>query len=507
MRGWLSRALHHHFVPGIAGLVTAVVIFWAWGSLRANPIIHDEASYLLQAKIFAAGRWTMPPPPLPEFFEQFHVLVTPAVASKYPAGHALLLAPGVLLGLPGTVPVILDALTGALIFLLARRVSDSATAAVTWFFWLTAPDTLRFAPSYFSETSSLALILVAWWALLRFRETQSLGALLATGAAVGWAAISRPLTALAAALPIGIFLLRGIGNADGVRSWRWLAIPVLSGAVILTILPFQNWRTTGDWRVSPYELYNRLYAPHDALGFRADLTPSVRALPPDLQDFSSTLLEFHRQQTFPALPGTIARRLGALARNVWGGWRWPLAILAVVGLFGMAREGLFALGTAALIFGAYLLHAHDPLWTLYYYEGEPALAFASAVGCIIVVRWLRRQFPSRVIAAALGALMTAIAVFGSMDAFQSRSVLALHASEQRSFLARVVRLPGKAIVFIRYPPGVFVGHSLIFNDPDFDRTRIWFAYDRGSDDQRLERAAPDRRPYLWDNGRHRFLPL
>ena len=449
----------------------------------------------------------MPPPPLPEFFEQFHVLVTPVVASKYPAGHALLLAPGALVGLPGAIPVLLDALTGALIFLLARRVSDTVTAAATWFFWLTAPDTLRFAPSYFSETSSLALILLAWWALLRFRETRSTAALVGLGAAIGWAAITRPLTALAAAIPIGIVLLRWTAKSGGIRSWRRLAIPVVAGVAILAILPLQNWKTTGDWRLPPYELYNRLYAPHDTLGFRADLTPPVRALPPDIQEFSSTLLAFHRQHTVRALPMIAARRLGALARHVWGGWRWSLAAAAVVGLFVMPVEGLFALTTAALIFGAYLLHAHDPLWTLYYYEGEPALALASAVGCVFVVRYLRRRFPSRVIAAALGALALVIAVFGAMDAFESRSVLSLRASEQRSFLARVARLPGKAIVFVRYPPGVFVDHSLIFNDPDFARARVWFAYDRGPDDQRLEKVAPDRRYYLWDNGKHRFLPL
>src|SRR5688500_5568786 len=91
--GWLRR-----WGPIVAGLVSVAAIWGLWGSPRPVPVYHDEDSYLLQADIFARGRWTVPTPPLPEFFEQPHVLSVPAVASKYPPGHALLLAPAALAG-------------------------------------------------------------------------------------------------------------------------------------------------------------------------------------------------------------------------------------------------------------------------------------------------------------------------------------------------------------------------------------------------------------------------
>jgi hypothetical protein len=103
----VERWLGGRAAPAVFGAVTAVMTAWVWGGLRVVPVFHDEAAYLLQARIFASGRWASPAPPLPEFFEQFHVLVTPVVASKYPPGQSLLMAPGALLGLPGLVPVII----------------------------------------------------------------------------------------------------------------------------------------------------------------------------------------------------------------------------------------------------------------------------------------------------------------------------------------------------------------------------------------------------------------
>src|SRR5687768_12391603 len=86
---WLRRFGHLG-----AAFVSVVVIWWVWGSIEPLPVVHDESSYVTQAEIFSRFRWTAQTPTFPEFFEQPHVLVVPAVASKYPPGHALLLAIG-----------------------------------------------------------------------------------------------------------------------------------------------------------------------------------------------------------------------------------------------------------------------------------------------------------------------------------------------------------------------------------------------------------------------------
>jgi hypothetical protein len=58
------------------------------------PRVHDEFGYLLMSDTFASGRITNPTPPLPEFFDTFHVLIHPVYVSKFFAAQGLFLAAG-----------------------------------------------------------------------------------------------------------------------------------------------------------------------------------------------------------------------------------------------------------------------------------------------------------------------------------------------------------------------------------------------------------------------------
>src|SRR2546423_577932 len=80
----VTRSLEGPLAPIALGLLGSVIVFWAWGSSLDQPGgKHDELAYVLQSRIFAAGHLAAPAPPLPEFFEQLHVLVTPRLAPKY----------------------------------------------------------------------------------------------------------------------------------------------------------------------------------------------------------------------------------------------------------------------------------------------------------------------------------------------------------------------------------------------------------------------------------------
>ncbi len=134
-------------VAAALGLVTGVLVAYVWGGFRQLPVIHDEAAYLLQARIFATGHWTAPGAPLPEFFEQLYVFNTPVVASKYWPAHSLLMVPGTWAGFPGAVPIALWCVSGALVFVMARRMLGVWPAAVVWLLWATGPNALEYRAS------------------------------------------------------------------------------------------------------------------------------------------------------------------------------------------------------------------------------------------------------------------------------------------------------------------------------------------------------------------------
>ncbi|HET9002711.1 MAG TPA: hypothetical protein VFN39_01805, partial [Gemmatimonadaceae bacterium] len=76
---------------------------------------------------------------------------------------------------------------------------------------------------------------------------------------------------------------------------------------------------------------------------------------------------------------------------------------------------------------------------------------------------------------------------------------------QRNFLSAIDELPArKAIIFVRYKPDHDPHLSLLYNDPDLAESPRWIVYDRGADNSRLMRVAPDRRAFLFDEARDSF---
>ena len=233
-------------------LVAVLVTVASWGGLDAPPVSHDEASYLLQSRIFKSGRWSAPSPPLPEFFEQYHVLVTPVLASKYPPGQALVLVPGTLMAAPGLMPLVLTGLTAfLLVSLIARRWGWKA-AVITWALWLLAPLGLRFRPTYLSEVGTAFLWLAGWWCLSRWWDGKGDRYLVTLALAVGWMAITRPLTAVAYAMPLAVVVLPRVWKGHG---WRAIGAAVMAGTAILTVLPVWARSTTGAWTRTPLHLH------------------------------------------------------------------------------------------------------------------------------------------------------------------------------------------------------------------------------------------------------------
>jgi hypothetical protein len=498
------RLLEHRWAPALAGGLTALMIWWVWGSLHQVCIVHDEAAYVLQARLFASGRWTAAGPPLPEFFQQFHVLVTPVLASRYWPGHSLLMAPGVWLGLPGLVPLLLSGLTGALCFGLARRLAGPWVAALAWLFWTTAPANLLFRAGYFSEVTTGALWLLGWWALLNWSQTGRRTSLLTLAACVSWGAITRPLTMVAYAIPVAVVVLRG---TRARHCWRDLGLAVGLGTAVLGLIPLWNARTMGDWRKTPYHLT-----------FSFDLPPQLSELPPDMQRYLAAYHELDRAHTVAALPRMLRQRLQNIGDDMWHGWRAVLLPFAVLGVSAIPIGTGCLVATTVLLIVAHLGYPHHPGWSIYYLELQPIFAFVSALGFWVaasrVGAWrARRRLLGRRPAEDSGSLAVVLLCVAALPlcAQDVRRAQREHAPDrayQLSFTNLVHQIPDpKAIVFVRYKPDHNFHWSLIVNEPDLERARFWIVYDRGPENARLMRLAPDRAAYRYDEATHTLTAL
>jgi hypothetical protein len=481
----------------IVAIVTAAVLWWTWGSLQPVPTVQDEYSYLLQSKIFAHLHWTAPPPPVPSSFQQPHVLTTPRVASKYPPGHAFLLAMGAAVGTPWLVPLVLSGASAALIFLLAESVAGVWVALLAWAVWLGDPVTLKFQPGYFSEVTSGLAFLVSWWCLRRWRASAQPRWLAFTALAIGWMAITRPLTALMFTLPVGVYVMARVIRG---RLWRHAVFAMLAGAAVIAILPLWSAETTGKWNVSPVTLYTRDYLPFDKPGFGFDSTPPALPLSPVTQDLYDEFSRYHKWYTPAQVPRAALNRARAVFSAEFGGWRMALVPFAVLGVLFATAELWLAIACAVAVFAGYLAYAYWSGWTLYSLESIPVVAFCVANGVAVVWRWTRRRVPSRAVELAVAWGAPAIVALLSIPALRTwRDKHVQDAAYDTDFYKTVATAPFPSIVvFVRYSPSQHPHGNLVANSPTLATDRLWVVMDDSANNATVLRAANGRVPVLFE---------
>lgn len=503
--GALTRPeLSAPWMPLAAGCIVAAIVTWIWGGLRAPPVITDEATYLLQAQLFARARWSLPSPAIPAAFTQPSVLLVPALAPKMPPGHAILLVPGVLMGVPGLMPVLMLACTATLIVILVRRYYGLGVASLAVTLWLTQAAQSRWRASYLSEATTSLLWLAGWWCLVRWREDRRVAWLLSLAAATGWGAITRPLTMLMFALPVGMVVIRDVVR---LRLWKQLALGLAVGVVPLLLLPMQNAAITRNWRESPLALYTRQYMPYDRVGFGLDSTPPEFNQPPEAQPTIDRFRELQREHVPAALPGILRIRLAAAAASSFGGWRRFLIIPAAIGFWFLGASGWFAAATGLLLYLGYLSYAHEVHWSIYYLEATPVVALAIALGL------------HRLLAAAVGKrsrssvvdMLAAVIILLLAIPELSQSQRYREASQQpyRDFDRQVAaRGDKRTLVFVRYGPDYDQIQSLPRNVADPQHAATLTVHDLGTPgNEHVAALFPDRSPYLWDEATRRLVPI
>jgi hypothetical protein len=490
----LPARLARRDIAVIVGLLTALHTWITWGAWQPRPIVSDEVSYVLQARIFASGHWVAPSPPSEPAFQQLHVVVSPVLASKYPPGHPLLLAVGAVAGVVWLVPIVLAGVSGSVLYLLLAECGSTFAALCGWAYWLGDPLALRFRPGYYSENTSGLTWLLAWWLFVQWRKSSQRRYLVWLSVVVGWCAITRPLTAIALALPLAIGVMKPVLRA---RAWKDVVFAAAAGACVVAILGVANYSVTKNPFKTAFSLYADQYLPVDRLGFHVDSTPPRFALAPPAAASYEEIRTVHVGYVPGRLPTIAAALLRELAGAEWGSWRGVLVPLIAIGLWGLPLVAWVAIANAVGLFLLYLCWAHWTHWTIYYFEAVPVLAFAIANGVDVLGRRIRR---TRLTAATAG-LAAALFVAGIVTAtVRWRTAHVAIARPMDVFEDALRQVPfASSVVFVRYDTTGGGQPALAINSPTLERDAAWIVNSRGpATDAKLLDVSAERVPLLFD---------
>ena len=241
--------------------LTLASVFVMNEAFARNPQLVDEMALLFTAKTFSSGRVVAPPPDPAGFFLITWTFVNEqGWVSHYPPVQSALLAVGFLLRSEWLVNPVLGGLSTVLVYLTARGLYGVRTATVSALLWATAGWVVIMSGTYVSHVSSAFFSLGAWAALFA-PQTPRLRHFILAGFALSLAAASRPLDAVAAAVPILVWV------AARPQLWKklpWMAVagmPVMLAWAAVNQAAYGTLFTLG---------YTRLFGASHALGFYTD---------------------------------------------------------------------------------------------------------------------------------------------------------------------------------------------------------------------------------------------
>ncbi len=364
---------------GLSALVAASGFAMSWhvgqqfGDLP--PAYHDEYSYLFQAQTFLAGRLSFPSfEPMPELFDQMHVLNEGRFASRYFPGAGVWIAPFLWMGDAWWGHWTAHALAAFLVFWIGRHLANNRVGLLAGLLMAVSPGVGLFSNLLLAHHPTLVGLLMFVITFLKLRMSLRYGArawdwALLAGTGLTYAMLCRPMTAAGVGLPFGLWF--GWWILTGPATPHRLGIPgqwnvpilmrlqvalamVLPLAIGFAVLFGYNAAVTGDALVTPYQQYTDIYTPRHVYGFNNRVRGEA-ALGPKVLEHYDTWAE----NLTPALATKNAWR-----RSVFS-LRWtlgivPLVMIAVVFLLTINRWSSDWWLIAAAIISLHVVHL--PYW-------------------------------------------------------------------------------------------------------------------------------------------------
>ncbi len=476
------------------------------------PAIHDEFSYLLQARMLASGHLSMPAHPLGAFFDTFYVITDRAYASQYFPGTALFFLPGIWLGAqPWATSLLLAGLAAGMLFLVMRDLFSAGPALASVAMLWSVMGYRFFSVCTLSQMPALLLGLTAVFCALRWMSGRRLAWIACAGSSIGWLAVVRPLDAVAYAIPLGgLLVFTTIRDRASIRArLAFIAVGVLPMVPFAVLQLAINHTVTGSVLQTPFSYYADRDLPGVKLGFHRE--QAARA---PLSSIPQKQV-FYREEIAPFLK----RHTPAQVLNSWFFGRTVAAtgivfgdrlLLALVPLALLTMRDPRQWAIASILPMWCLLYSFYPLFYLHYLvavlASVPVVVFAGFAA-------IRRQFPHVSALATLELLLPAaisVMVYPQFNAARQDGRL-------RNDLEPLVRkieseIDGRAILLIRWGGDHAAWESVYNIDVAWpDDARVIRVHDLGDANMKLfdyyARREPDRVVYRLDRTDGRLARL
>lgn len=464
-------------------LALAATLSITWGVFEAMPHIEDEFANYFQAQVFASGQlWAASPPHPDSFFIPFVIDLNGRRFAKYPPGFAAALALGVRAGVHWLVNPLIGALTLVVLYAIGRNLFDAETGLLAAMLGMLSPMFLGLSSTLLAHPLTALCLLIFTWAYFTCLSpaARRLPPAIAGGLALGWAALTRPYTALAYALPFAVMTICQLGQTRHRSQFAAFALMGLTAVAIAALLPLYGHALTGRYTVDLYTLF----WPYDRLGFGLGhghapeghtLTKALNHAAVDLGDLLTKLLGWPYLSWLPVLLGL---GLPPRRRDEW-------KLVLPFGAIGIAQLAYWVPGSG--LYGP-----------RYYYEAVPLLWLLAARGLSKLWQALaNRARLQKAMALALAGLI-AINTFGVLPPlFQFWHGLYGITAAPRQQIAR--SNIHNALIFVR-----ITQHWGDYNELAWTNTvsldgDIVFASDEGTDANAAVMAAyPHRRVLYWD---------
>ena len=477
-----------------------------------QPIIHDEASYLLQSDTFASGRITNPPHPMGVHFETFHVNQWPTYQSMYLPGKGLFMAAGqMLFGSPWFGMLLAWALAvGATVWMLQGWMPPrwALLGGLFWVARFAVFEQVNMRPNYGDYWNSPEVILggaLVFGAAGRLRKKMTWSASTAMGAGLSLLMITRPLEGFVVSVPVILGVMYW-AMRDGRRVPEWsrlLAPAALILGVTAAGLLYYNWKSTGSALTMPYQVNWEQY--HITKPF---LWQAKRALPHYNHISMRTMYIFWEIPDYLNTrhwDGLREHELKQIQRYYLY-WFFPVTPLFVIGgldLMKRKRKRLLVIATLALL-GVLMLMTW-PAQPHYLAAGACAVVAVMLFGLREVRTWKigHRRFGmalSRGLMAAVLALCALRVGLLIADPFGVIEYEGIHVSLQHAVArAEAQKMPGKQLVIVYYRRNYQPMEEWVYNLANVDQQKVIWARNMGAKaNEELLRYYSDRQALVVD---------